>query len=268
MCLTIRNYLIPLQDDSEANSPDEPASSPQILETHLSERVSNSSKEETSSSGYHSEGSTKSEEKTELSKNKKTTDEAKDKPARNSGDYNAEKERSEKPIENKNEIMEKEEKKSSANSGNKSSTNNIKQSPVPKPPRLMTGSAPREAKAYINLEIEHSETAKVKKPKDDETKKNPDSENIKPSAENSANKTNEINKIADSANATKQTATANKNTTSPLPRLTPSDKRKAPEPPVAPKHTESKQPPAKESQKDSTLEKKKGECDLHLWLYI
>ena len=262
MCLTIRNYFA-LQDDSEANSPDEPVSSPQILETHLSERASNSSKEETGSSGYHSEGSTKSEEKTELSKNKKTTDEPKDKPTSNSGDNNAEKERKEKPVENKNEITEKEEKKPSANSGNKLSSNNIKQSPVPKPPRLMTGSTPREAKAYINLEIEHSETAKVKRPKDDETKKNPDSENIKPSAENSANKT-EIDKIVDSANATRQTATADRNTTLPLPRLAQSDKRKAPEPPVAPKNAESKQPPAKESEKDSTLEKKKGECDLHL----
>lgn len=251
MCLTVHNYF-PLQDDSETNSPDEPASSPRVLETHVSERASNSSKEETSSSGYHSEGSTKSEEKTELSKSKKMADETKDKPGRNSGDDNVETERKEKPIENK--IPEKEE-KSSANSDNKSSSNNIKQSPVPKPPRLMTGSAQREAKPYINLEIEHSETARVKKIKDDDANKEPDSENVKPSAEKSANKT-EINKTADSVNATQQTATTDRHTTSSLPKLAPSDKRKAPEPPEAPKTAE------------TTVERKKGECDLHLWLHI
>ena len=215
---------------------------------------SNSSKEETNSSGYVSEGSNdmKNEEKHELIKTSEITvnvdEKKKDLPKVETEDSTDKREDSEK-LE-----LETEENKT------------IKQSPVPKPPRLGTPNSARlDPQAYINFEIKPTDKEKADIKQDLEQ-----NETIKPSTDTkvpndgpkmehktSRNESQNTNQLKTSSlkntNKDENTNQLDKRTTSTLPKLPSTDKRKAPEPPDL--TTKEK----KMSEKGS----KKGECHLN-----
>ena len=125
----------------------------------------------------------------------------------------------------------------------------IKQSPIPKPPRL--GTLTRlDPQAYINIEIEPIDTSSktpTSAPKPELKQDTKQSESLKPNTEDTGKKTELKTSTHESAN---KAAT--------LPQLPPTDKRKAPEP-----------PDVATSKKHASLPEKgynKGDCNLNfLW---
>lgn len=145
----------------------------------------------------------------------------------------------------------------------------IKQSPVPKPPRLGTlNSARLDPQAYINFEIEPTESKSSKPDKTPDVKQDipqntstetkvqntePKTE-LKTSTQVNANKNTNQLKTRSTENAIEDENTnqLERRTTSTLPKLPPTDKRKAPEPPGV----------AKNTKQMSVRGSKKGECDF------
>ena len=238
---------------------DESASIPKTVDGQ-----SNSSREENNSSGYVSETSndTKNEEKPELKTSEITV---------NVDDKNK---------QNKDIVDVKTEVSTDENKENlnvvKDENKTVKQSPVPKPPRLGTLTATRlDPQAYINIEIEPTDTktsgmtktesdekADAKQDLVENEKANTETkiENTQPKTElkntthedTNQHKTRSVENV-NNDNVDKSTNKLEKHTTSTLPKLPQSDKRRAPEPPDGAKNTK------KISEKSS----KKGECNLN-----
>ena len=216
------------------------------------DKQSNSSREESNSSGYVSEGS--NEAKHELIKTSeisvKIDDENKENTENNKVDE----------LKDENKRNESEDKLKVETEEMKK----IKQSPVPKPPRLgAVNTARLDPQAYINYEINPSDYKTTKNTTDkkeesiQDTKENitenkeetSKKEHIKNAQENE--KTNQV-KTRSLENAHKDENTNDKRTISTLPKLQSTDKRKAPEPPGG--VTNTSQAPEKSS--------KKGECNF------
>ena len=219
--------------------------------SQTSDDKSTSSREETNSSGYVSEGSneTKTEEKDELLQTSEITVNIDEKK---SEDRKVDTEESR---DGKDKLkVETEESKT------------IKQSPVPKPPRLGTQNSARlDPQAYINFEIEPTEKEKA-----DEANQKQDiaqNENVEPSTDikvqnnkpehktsrhETQNKTRLKTSSLENVKKDENTNQLDKRTTSTLPSLPPTDKRKAPEP-----------PDVTTKKKASEKGTKKGECHLN-----
>ncbi len=224
---------------------------------------SNRSREENNSSGYVSEGSneTKTENKDELIKTLEIKVNIDEKNGENKDNLKVKTE-----VETEeNEKKENEDKPKTETEENKI----IKQSPVPKPPRLGTQNAARlDPQAYINFEIEPADKKTDKADTKQDTAQN---ENVNPSTDikvqntepktelktqkNATENTNQLKtRSLENTNKDENTNQLEKRTTSTLPTLSSTDKRKAPEPPDA--TTNAKQTSGKAS--------KKGECHLNL----
>lgn len=159
----------------------------------------------------------------------------------------------------------------------KDENKSVKQSPVPKPPRLGTLTTTRlDPQAYINIEIEPTDTktsgtAKTESDEKANTKQDlvqnekanteikidntPPKTELKTSTQEKTDQNTSQHKTrsVENVNNDKNTNKLEKRTTSTLPKLPSTDKRKAPEPPDSATNTK------KISEKSS----KKGECSLN-----